>query len=44
LRAINEFGGFEATLFVDIMAVRVVEISNGGYKFRKVFAYESTYF
>ena len=25
------------------MAIRVVEFSNGGYKIRKVFAYESTY-
>jgi hypothetical protein len=26
-----------------IMAIRVVEFSNGGYKIRKVFAEESTY-
>ena len=25
------------------MAIRVVDFSNGGYKIRKVFAYESTY-
>ena len=25
------------------MAIRVVEFSNGGYKIRKIFAYESTY-
>jgi hypothetical protein len=25
------------------MAIRVVEISNGGYKIRKIFAQESTY-
>ena len=28
---------------IKVMAVRVVEFSNGGYKIRKVFAYESIY-
>ena len=29
--------------YVGIMAVWVVEFSNGGYKIRQIFAYESTY-
>ena len=29
--------------FASVMAIRVVEFSNGGYKIRNIFAYESTY-
>ena len=29
--------------YTNIMAVRVVEFSNGGYKIGKIFAYESRY-
>ena len=31
------------TPMIQVMSIRVVEFSNGGYKIRKVFAYESTY-
>ena len=31
------------TFVLDIMAIRVVEFSIGGYKIRKIFSYESTY-
>ena len=31
------------SMYLRIMAVRVVEFSNGGYKIRKIFAQESTY-
>ena len=31
------------TPMIQVMSIRFVEFSNGGYKIRKVFAYESTY-
>ena len=33
----------EVRCFINTMAVRVVEFSNGGYKIRKIFVLESTY-
>jgi hypothetical protein len=36
-------GPLQKIAFLLIMAIRVVEFSNGGYKIRKIFALESTY-
>ena len=36
-------GGPKIDILACVVAIRIVEFSNGGYKFRKIFARESIY-
>ena len=38
-----EYENHQTSQLTQAMAIRVVELSKGGYKIRKIFAYKSTY-